>query len=67
MPEPGFHSLTECRAVTGDYRQEYNQFRFYGRLGYLSPATYAQRIGPSPVAGGRSPTGTGDGQFAVKQ
>jgi putative transposase len=62
-----FHTLTECRVVTGDYRQEYNQFRPHSRLDYLSPAAYAHRIGPSPVPVGLRPPSTGDGQFAVNQ
>ena len=54
-------TLTEARVVVGDYRQEYNQVRPHSRLGYESPAVFAARSCPSPVEGGRSPTGARDG------
>lgn len=56
------HTLTEARVVIGDFRDEYNRMRPHSRLGYLSPATYAQRELPSPVPVGLRPPSTGDGQ-----
>ena len=48
------HTLTEARVVIGDYRQEYNRHRPHSRLGYLSPANYAQSLCPSPAPVGLS-------------
>jgi putative transposase len=59
-------TLTEARVVVEDYRQEYNQRRPHSRLGYLSPARYAQRELPSPVTVGLRPPCTGDGQTENK-
>ena len=56
------HTLTEARVVIGDYREEYNRLRPHSRLGYLSPAAYAQTLCPSPVPVGLRPPSTGDGQ-----
>lgn len=56
------HTLTEARVVIGDFRDEYNRLRPHSRLGYLSPATYAQSRLPSPAAVGLRPPSTGDGQ-----
>jgi transposase InsO family protein len=59
-------TLTEARVVVEDYRQEYNQRRPHSRLGYLSPARYAQRELPSPAPVGLRPPSTGDGQTGNK-
>jgi putative transposase len=56
------HTLTEARVVIGDYREDYNRLRPHSRLGYLSPAAYAQTLCPSPVPVGLRPPSTGDGQ-----
>ena len=61
------HTLTEARVVIGDYRQEYNTLRPHSRLGYLSPANYAQKLCPSPAPVGLRPPATGDGQITPKQ
>jgi len=60
-------TLTEARVVIEDYRQEYNQRRPHSKLGYESPANYAQRELPSPVAVGLRPPSTGDGQTGTEQ
>ncbi len=61
------HTLTEARVAIEDYRQEYNQRRPLSRLGYLSPAAYAQRHHPPPVAVRLRPPSTGDGQTITSQ
>ena len=61
------HTLTEARVVIGDYGKEYNQSRPHSRLGYLNPAAFAKNHRPSPVEGGRSPTGAGDELSAANQ
>lgn len=61
------HTLTEARAVIEDYRQEYSRRHPHSRLGYLSPAAFAQRHLPSPVAVGVRPPSTGDGQTNTPQ
>lgn len=61
------HTLTEARVVIGDYREEYNRLRPHSRLGYQSPAAYAQSLCPSPAPVGLRPPSTGDGQLAVIQ
>ena len=61
------HTLTEARVVIGDYREEYNRLRPHSRLGYQSPAAYAQSLCPSPAPVGLRPPSTGDGQLAVNQ
>jgi len=59
-------TLSEARVVVEDFRQEYNQQRPHSKLGYASPAEYAARICPSPVAVGLRPPSTGDGQTEKK-
>jgi len=59
-------TLTEARVVVEDFRQDYNQQRPHSRLGYASPAEYAARICPSPVAAGLRPSSTRDGQAEKK-
>jgi putative transposase len=54
-------TLTEARVVVEDYRREYNQRRPHSRLGYQSPARFAQQL-PSPSAVGLRPPFVGDGQ-----
>jgi len=54
-----FHTLTEVRAVIGDYREDENRLRPHSRLGYLSPAVYAQASCPSSVPVGIHPTPPG--------
>ena len=61
------HTLTEARVVIGDYREEYNRLRPHSRLGYLSPAAYAQNFCPSPAPVGLRPPSTGDGQTNTEQ
>ena len=61
------HTLTEARVVVEDYRLDYNQHRPHSRLGYLSPASFAQRELPSPVPVGLLPPSTGDGQTPIQQ
>ena len=56
------HTLTEARVVIEDYRRDHNGHRPHSRLGYMSPAAFAQRQLPSPVAVGLRPPSTGDGQ-----
>ena len=55
-------TLTEARVVIEDYRHEYNQFRPHSRLGYQSPAGFAQQLTPSSVPVGLRPPCTEDGQ-----
>ena len=55
-------TLTEARVVIGDYRGEYNQRRPHSRLGYLSPARFAEQLSPSRTPVGRRPPSVLDGQ-----
>src|SRR5271154_2893037 len=55
-------TLTEARVVIEDYRQEYNQFRPHSRLGYQSPAGFAQQLIPSSAPVGLRPPCAKDGQ-----
>lgn len=58
-----FWTLTEARVVIEDFRQEYNQFRPHSRLGYQSPAGFAQKqITPSSAPVGLRPPCAEDGQ-----
>ena len=55
-------TLTEARVVIGDYRGEYNQQRPHSKLGYLSPARFAQQSSPSLATVGLRPSCARDGQ-----
>jgi len=55
-------TLTEARVVISHYRCEYNQLRPPSRLGYQSPAQFAEQLGPSPAPVGLRPPSAGDGQ-----
>jgi putative transposase len=55
-------TLTEARVVIEDYRREYNQFRPHSKLGYQSPAGYAQQLTPSSAPVGLRPPCAKDGQ-----
>ena len=50
-----FWTLTEARVVIEDYRHRYNRIRPHSKLGYQSPAHFAQPFTPSPAP-------LGDGQ-----
>lgn len=55
-------TLTEARVVIEDFRHRYNQFRPHSKLGYQSPAHFAQQLTPSPAPVGLRPPCAGDGQ-----
>jgi transposase InsO family protein len=55
-------TLTEARVVVEDYRREYNQFRPHSRLGYQSPACFAQQLTPFSAPVGLRPSCAKDGQ-----
>ena len=56
-------TLTEARVVIEDFRQRYNHIRPHSKLGYQSPAHFAQsRLTPSPASVGLRPPCAGDGQ-----
>ena len=55
-------TLTEARVVIEDFRCEYNQLRPHSKLGYQSPARFAQQLIPSPAPVGLRPPCAGDGQ-----
>jgi putative transposase len=56
-------TLTEARVVVEDYRNRYNHFRPHSRLGYESPARFAQQqLAPSSAAVGLRPPCAEDGQ-----
>ena len=56
-------TLTEARVVVEDYRQRYNHIRPHSKLGYESPARYAQQqLTPSSTPVGLRPPCVEDGQ-----
>ena len=55
-------TLTEARVVIEDFRRDYNQDRPHSRLGYQSPARYAQALTPSLAPVGLRPPCAKDGQ-----
>ena len=55
-------TLTEARVVIEDFRREYNQLRPHSKLGYQSPARFAQQLIPSPAPVGLRPPSAADGQ-----
>lgn len=55
-------TLTEARVVIEDFRRQYNQFRPHSRLGYQSPACFAQQLIPSSAPVGLRPSCAKDGQ-----
>jgi transposase InsO family protein len=55
-------TLTEARVVIEDYRREYNQLRPHSKLGYQSPARFAQQLTPSLAPVGLRPPCAKDGQ-----
>jgi putative transposase len=55
-------TLTEARVVIEDFRRQYNHQRPHSKLGYQSPARYAQQLTPSPAPVGLRPPCAGDGQ-----
>jgi len=55
-------TLTEARVVIEDYRRQYNEFRPHSRLGYQSPASFAQQLIPSSAPVGLRPPCAKDGQ-----
>ena len=55
-------TLTEARVVIEDFRCEYNHLRPHSKLGYQSPARFAQQLIPSPAPVGLRPPCAGDGQ-----
>jgi transposase InsO family protein len=55
-------TLTEARVVVGDFRNKYNQIRPHSRLGYESPARFAQQLTPSSAPVGLRPPCAKDGQ-----
>jgi transposase InsO family protein len=56
-------TLTEARVVVEDYRERYNHLRPHSKLGYESPARFAQhQLAPSCTAVGLRPPCAQDGQ-----
>ena len=55
-------TLTAARVVIEDFRRDSNQDRPHSRLGYQSPARYAQQPTPSPAPAGLRPPCARDGQ-----
>ena len=60
-----FYTLSEARVVIEDYRRYYNQFRPHSRLGYQSPAEFADKPSCTPV--GLRPPCAQDGQTNPEQ
>ena len=58
-------TLSEARVVIEDYRQHYNTQRPHSRLGYQSPARFADTLTPSLAPVGLRPPSAKDGQPAT--
>ena len=51
-----FETLLEAKAVSGQWRADYNERRPHGALGYRTPSEFARGCGPAPCAALRAPS-----------